>query len=281
MNWRFGRNAKVIVPRRGSDIGAQAWLTETVRALAASMQIYDSIGTGYKELRREDPRIAAALRSALGAATSVVNVGAGAGSYEPRDRAVVAVEPSATMIGQRAFDAFPVVRGNADRLPFADDSFDASLAILTIHHWKNLYRSLAELRRVAREEVVILTWDPAAPGFWLTDYFPDILRIDQRIFPTMDVLSKVLGETTVVKVLIPSDCSDGFLGAYWSRPEAYLLPDVRQAISTFAKLDDVKPGLIRLREDLDSGAWEARNGELRNLANLDLGYRFVVVNLGD
>lgn len=189
------------------------------------MEIYDSIGHGYCELRQADPRIEAAIALALGHAKSVVNVGAGAGSYEPRDRKVV-----------------------------------------------------AELRRVARQKVVILTWDPSAPGFWLTDYFPEILEIDRRIFPTMDSLAKVLGPLVVTEVPIPSDCTDGFLGAYWRRPDAYLLAQVRSAISTFTMIGDLSSGLARLSEDLSSGAWEERNGALRQLEALDLGYRLVVAS---
>jgi len=183
------------------------------------------------------------------------------------------------MIRQRPIEASSVVRAYASNLPFQDGSFDSSLAILTIHHWEGIAKSLSELRRVARKSVVILTWDPEAPGFWLTDYFPEILRIDKRIFPTMDALASVLGPITIVNVPIPSDCTDGFLGAYWNRPKAYLLPEVRSAISTFSKLDDVDSGLAKLRQDLASGKWKRRNVELSSRSNLDLGYRVVVANL--
>ena len=243
------------------------------------MEIYDTIGLGYEQLRRADPRIASALGRALDDSTSVLNVGAGAGSYEPEDRFVVAVEPSSTMIAQRAASAAPVLRASASRLPIGDHVFDAALAILTIHHWENLSHCLAELRRIARNKIVILTWDPAAPGFWLTDYFPEILRIDRCIFPSIKALSAELGEITSAQVLIPSDCSDGFLGAYWNRPEAYLLPEVRAAISTFSKIGDLEPGLSRLRQDLQSGAWDRQNRGLRDLSQFDLGYRLVVANL--
>jgi SAM-dependent methyltransferase len=246
---------------------------------ASTSELYDTIGQGYRRYRRPDPRIAAAIKRALGDAVSVTNVGAGAGSYEPRDRKVVAVEPSLTMIRQRAQGAAPVVRAVASALPFRDACFDAALAILTLHHWSDRAHGLAELARAARRRVVILThtWDPAASGFWLVDdYFPEILASDRLIFPTLDELRRALGRLAVFDVPIPRDCSDGFLGAYWARPEAYLDAGVRGAISGFAKLADAGPGLARLRADLASGVWERRYGALRTREQLDLGYRLVV-----
>jgi SAM-dependent methyltransferase len=202
-------------------------------------------------------------------------VGAGTGSYEPRDRPVVAVDPSAVMIAQRDRGAAPAVRGSASQLPFRDASFDASLAVLTIHHWPDLARGLRELRRVARRRVVVLTWDPAATGFWLADYFPEIPAIDRRILPPLAELERHLGAIEIHHVPVPHDCVDGFLGAYWRRPEAYLRAEVRAAISTFARLRDLERGLAALRRDLDSGAWRARHGHLLERAELDLGYRLV------
>ncbi|MGH7356483.1 MAG: class I SAM-dependent methyltransferase, partial [Candidatus Rokuibacteriota bacterium] len=224
-----------------------------------------------------DPRIGAAIRQTLGAAESVVNVGAGAGSYEPTDRRVVAVEPSLAMIHQRRPGAAPVVQASATDLPFAAGAFAAALAVLTVHHWPDRARGLAELARVAHGRVVIVTWDPATPGFWLTeDYFPSILTIDRPIFPTVDELRGVLGEIEVVPLPVPHDCTDGFLGAYWRRPGAYVDAGVRSAISTFAKLEDVEPGLARLRADLADGTWARRHGDLLRRDELDLGYRLVV-----
>ena len=159
-------------------------------------ELYDTIGRGYRELRRPDPRIAAAILRALGHARSVVNVGAGAGSYEPADRKVIAVEPSMTMIRQRSRDAAPVVRGLANALPFRDESFDASLAILTVHHWSDRQKGLDELRRASRRRVVILTWDPSYQGFWLHDYFPEIWEIDRRIFPSLEAQSRPLSRSS-------------------------------------------------------------------------------------
>jgi SAM-dependent methyltransferase len=221
------------------------------------------------------------IERALGGCDSATNVGAGTGSYEPRGRKVVAVEPSLTMIRQRARDAAPAVRAIATALPFRDASFDAALAILTIHHWTDCARGLAELARAARRRVVILTHDPSAVGFWLEDYFPELFAIDRRIFLTLEQLGRALGRTTVTDVPIPRDCRDGFLGAYWCRPEAYLDAGVRSAISSFAKLanEELAGGLSRLRADLASGAWERRHGALRAREQIDLGYRLVVAEV--
>jgi SAM-dependent methyltransferase len=240
-------------------------------------QLYDAIGPGYGAYRRPDPRIGAAIRQALGDAESVVNVGAGAGSYEPPGRRVVAVEPSRAMIAQRRASMAPVVRASATALPFRDGVFGAALAVLTVHHWPDRARGLAEMARVARDRVVILTWDPAMPGFWLTeDYFPAIFVVDRPIFPTMDELRRALGEIRILPLPVPHDCTDGFLGAYWRRPHAYLDAGVRAAISTFSKIGDPGPGLVRLRGDLEDGTWMRRHGALLDRVELDLGYRLVV-----
>ncbi|MEN8161023.1 MAG: methyltransferase domain-containing protein, partial [Myxococcota bacterium] len=184
--------------------------------------LYDTIGDGYPAHRRPDPRIAAAIERALGAAGSVVNVGAGAGSYEPSDRRVIAIEPSLTMVRQRDVGAAPAVRAVARALPFRDASFDASLAVLTIHHWPELERGLREMVRVASQRVVVLTHDPELPGFWLEDYFPEMFREIRRILPPLDRVRCALGRTETIAVEVPRDCVDGFLCAYWCRPEAYL-----------------------------------------------------------
>jgi SAM-dependent methyltransferase len=240
-------------------------------------QLYDEIGRDYRTYRRPDPRVAAAITRALGDAVTVVNVGAGAGSYEPTDRRVVAVEPSAAMIAQRPAGSAPVVQASATDLPFHDRSFAAALAVLTVHHWPDQARGIAELARVTRERVVLLTWDPATPNFWLIDeYFAEVWEIDRPIFPTLVDLRRLLGPLEIRPLPIPADCTDGFLGAYWRRPEAYLDPGVRGAISTFTKLPDVEPGLARLRCDLADGTWHRRHGDLLDRSELDLGYRLVI-----
>lgn len=239
--------------------------------------LYDRIGVGYAAWRRPDPRIAAHVHAALGDARSVLNVGAGAGSYEPADRAVVAVEPSAEMVRQRVASTAPAVRARAEALPFRDRAFDAAMAVLTIHHWSDVATGLAEMRRIARGRVVILTWDPAHAGCWLTrDYFPEIPEMDRAIFPTLDAMRRLLGPLEVRTVPVPADCIDGFLGAYWRRPEAYLDPGVRGAISAFPKLGDVDARIERLRADLADGTWAMRNREILDAPELDIGYRLVV-----
>jgi SAM-dependent methyltransferase len=239
--------------------------------------LYDRIGVGYADYRRPDPRIARRIEAALGSVRSVVNVGAGTGSYEPADRAVVAVEPSAEMVRQRAATAAPAVRGAAERLPLRNGSVDAALAVLTLHHWSDWRQGLAEMRRVARERVVILTWDAWHPGFWLVqEYFPEIVETDRKSFPTLDAMAGVLGPIDVQPVPTPADCTDGFLGAYWRRPEMYLNAGARGAISAFAKLPHADATLARLRADLENGSWEARHRDLLALPELDLGYRLVV-----
>jgi SAM-dependent methyltransferase len=240
-------------------------------------QLYDQIGIGYARRRRPDPRLAARIVQALGAAETVVNVGAGAGSYEPLDRYVIAVEPSLTMLRQRPQGSAPVVRASATHLPFKEAAFGAALAVLTIHHWPDRARGLRELARVARDRVVVVTWDPAFSGFWLIDdYFPAIGELDRRLLPTLEEIQRALGSCTIGPLPIPHDCTDGFLGAYWRRPHAYLKPEVRHAISAFAKIAGVKEGLTRLAQDLADGTWQRRHGHLLHREELDLGYRMVV-----
>jgi SAM-dependent methyltransferase len=244
------------------------------------MERYDRIGKGYRPYRTPDSRIAARIESALGGAETVVNVGAGTGSYESEHRRVVAVEPSATMIAQRPPGAAPVVRAHAEALPFPDNAFDVAMAILTVHHWADWRRGLAEVVRVA-ETIVLLTWDPAHEGFWLTqDYVPEIHAFDRTVFPPLDALLEALGGGDVRPVPVPHDCTDGFGSAYWRRPEAYLDAGVRRAISTFARVGDVQPGLGWLGADLASGRWHETYGHLLNLDVLDVGYRLVVGRAG-
>jgi SAM-dependent methyltransferase len=247
---------------------------------AGALQAYDVIGHGYAATRRADPRIEAVIRRALGDARTVVNVGAGAGSYEPRDRQVTAVEPSDVMIAQRPPGSAPVVRAAAEALPFPDKSFDAALALLTIHHWTDPQAGLAELVRVA-DRALVLTWDQAVTErFWLlAEYVPEIAELDAGRHVPVDAVADALGGADVIPVPIPFDCDDGFLGAFWRRPHAYLVPAVRDGISGFAALGDRPlPGLRRLRDDLDSGAWQRRHARLLELDELDVGYRLVVTS---
>jgi SAM-dependent methyltransferase len=248
------------------------------------MALYDRIGRNYAAFRRPDRRIASGIDAALGDAIGVVNVGAGAGSYEPRGRTVLAVEPSDVMIRQRPEGAAPCLRGSAEALPLGTAAVDAAMAVLSMHHWTDLERGLGELARVARQRVVLLTWVPDAAPFWLTaDYFPEIAAHDRTIFPGTKalraMLERLIGPVQLSPVPIPHDCTDGVLGAYWRRPEAYLSAERRSVMSSFTRID-AEAGLARLRADLSSGRWAARNGHLLALETLDIGYRLVRCEIG-
>jgi SAM-dependent methyltransferase len=225
---------------------------------------YEAGGLGYAGRRRTDPRIAAHVLAALGDASTVLNVGAGTGSYEPPDRYVVAVEPSAAMRAQRVT---PAVIGVAEALPFDDDSFDAAMATVTIHQWPDLERGLRELRRVARGPVVILSFEgDAMLRFWLHEYVPEVFATESARDPGLDRVARILGgDVKVDEVPIPIDCVDGFVEAFYARPESLLDPEVRRAQSAWAFVEPeiVERGLARLRADLASGEWDARYGHLR------------------
>jgi SAM-dependent methyltransferase len=246
-------------------------------APVAPGRLYEHIGGGYRRHRRPDPRIAARLAEALGDAETVVNVGAGSGSYEPSDRRVTAVEPSTVMLTQRRGPPVPAVRALAEALPFPEGRFDAALAILTLHHWTDPAAGLRELRRVARR-LVLLHFEPGS-AYWLTDEYVPMLRdVEWRWVPGVADVLDAVGAARVEVLAVPHDCVDGFLAAYWRRPGAYLDPTVRASISNFARLDAalVEPGLARLREDLESGAWAERHADLLARDELDAGYRLIV-----
>ena len=238
---------------------------------------YDTIGRSYSRTRGTDPRIAARIWEALGDARTVVNVGAGTGNYEPADREVTAVEPSSVMIAQRPEGAAPVVQATADALPFDDDSFDAAMAVLTLHHWGDWRRGIEELRRVARR-LVVFSWDPSfSRRTWLADYFPFVAE-EETTFPSLADQAGALRATRVTAVPIPHDCRDGFYNAFWRRPDAYLDPEVRAGISVLATrtAEEVGPGVEHLRADRESGAWAERHADLLARDELDLGYRLLV-----
>ncbi len=242
--------------------------------------VYDEIGAGYRTRRHEDPRIASAIWQALGEAAPVLNVGAGAGSYEPRDRQVVGAEPAAVMLAQRPPSAAPAVCARAEELPFGDKAFGAAMGVLTLHHWADRARGLAELRRVSGGPVVLFTRLPEpVPTWWLHDYFPATARLEASRQTSLTRLAAEVGEPAqVIPVPIPADCTDGFNAAYWCRPHAYLDPAVWRAMSALALIPDTDraAGMDRLRGDLASGAWRRRWGHLLGLAELDLGYRVLV-----
>ncbi|RDV06744.1 class I SAM-dependent methyltransferase [Sphingorhabdus pulchriflava] len=239
---------------------------------------YDIIGADYANLRKADPRIGRHIHAALGNARTVLNVGAGAGNYEPTDRVVTAVEPSAEMIAQRPPHLRPAVQASADSLPFEDKSFDASMAILTIHHWPDKAKGLAEIRRVTRGPIVLLTFDPSHRGCWLTDYLPALVTLDEGQMPGIDEYQNWLGPVSVSTVPVPHDCSDGFLYAYWRRPRAYLDPIIRKGMSSFWKIEGTEAALEQLTIDLNSGAWAEQHADILKLQELDVGYRLVISN---
>lgn len=236
---------------------------------------YDTIGRNYAELRKPDPRIASRIYAALGSAATVLNVGAGTGSYEPMNRSVVAVEPSVEMIRKRRPGSAEAIQASAGDLPFADRSFDASMAMLTIHHWPDKAAGLREMRRVTRGRIVLLTFDPAHRP-WLTDYLPELAALDEAQMPALSDYARWLGPVEIAPVPVPHDCVDGFLYAYWRRPAAYLDPYLRSGSSSFWALETAEAGLQRLKHDLESGAWERRYADLLALEAYDAGYRLVV-----
>jgi SAM-dependent methyltransferase len=241
---------------------------------------YDTIGRTYSTTRRPDPRIAARITTGLGNAARVVNVGAGAGNYEPDDRFVVAAEVSLTMVRQRSAIAAPTVQSRAEALPFPDAAFDAALATLTVHHWEDVERGLLEMQRVARRQVIFFFEPTLSRDFWLfSEYFPEIAALEsERAAPGVDRLAATLAVRHVEPVPVPADCRDGFAACYWNRPEVYLDPLVQSGISSFAQLEPEvrRAGTERLRRDLASGAWDERHGELRNLTEIDVCYRLLV-----
>jgi SAM-dependent methyltransferase len=244
---------------------------------------YDRIGRGYANTRRADPRIAGRIEEVLGDARSVVNVGAGAGSYEPPDRDVTAVEPSAEMIAQRPPGAAPVVQASAESLPFGDDSFDAALAVLTTHHWPNLNAGLGEMLRVARQRVMIVAFDSEAlEDLWITaDYFPEMLGLKRPSGANSSYLARVLPAATSSPLLVPRDCTDHFFAALWARPELLFDEGIVRPMWAWQGISEEsrRAGRKRLAADLESGAWDRRYGYLRELDELDVGLRLVVSEL--
>jgi ubiquinone/menaquinone biosynthesis C-methylase UbiE len=249
----------------------------------SSAQLYDTIGATYTVTRRTEPRIAARIWAALGDARTVLNVGAGTGSYEPSDRDVTAVEPSALMRAQRPAGAAPCVAAIAESLPFEDQSFDAAMAFATIHHWQDPIAGLREMQRVARR-VVVFTCDTSEQSwrrrFWLTrDYLPEVAALRAcRVLESVTELARAIG-ARMEPVLIPWDCTDGFFEAYWRRPEAYLDEHVRRGISVWASVGpDAEQRAVRsLRDDLVSGRWAERNRDLVALDAAELGLRLLVI----
>jgi SAM-dependent methyltransferase len=244
---------------------------------------YDRIGVGYGEHRRADPRIAARIEAALGDARSVLNVGAGTGSYEPTGREVTAVEPSAEMIAQRPPGAAPVVRASAESLPFDDGSFDAAMAVLTAHHWTDLDAGLDEMRRVARERIAMVTFDSEAlESLWIAaDYFPEMLALQRPSGASSRSLLGKLPGAASSPIPVPRDCTDHFFAALWARPELLLDEEIVRPMWVWRSIPEEsrRAGRERLAGDLESGAWDRRHGHLRAAPELDVGLRLVVCEL--
>lgn len=247
------------------------------------MALYDSVGRTYGATRRADPRIAAQVSHALAGCNSVVNVGAGTGSYEPT-QTVAVIEPSQLMIDQRPGGAAPAIRAVAEHIPLRDNCADAALAILTLHHWTDLVAGIAEMLRIATHRLVVLTWDADVMGekFWLlSDYLPEARAADAALAVPAELLASLLPDPVSTPVLVPHDCSDGFAGAFWRRPAAYLDPAVRTGMSLFNLTDSgaVEAGLARLEADLRSGGWHRDYATLLDLTELDVGYRLITATI--
>jgi SAM-dependent methyltransferase len=240
---------------------------------------YETHGIGYAQGRQTDPRIAARIHAALGDARTVLNVGAGAGSYEPPDRWVLAVEPSAMMRAQRSPDAAPCLAGSAESIPLDDDSVDAAMACVTIHHWQDRAAGLAELRRVARGPVVVFTFELADLVGWQRDYFGEAVAIEQPRFGSIEeVAAELGGEVRIERIPTPADCADGFFEAYWNRPEPMLDPTVRASQSIWQLIGpDAEEQIFEcLAADLGSGKWDEENGELRAQGSYEGALRLVI-----
>lgn len=246
---------------------------------------YDRIGARYGAYRREDPQLRRRIHAALGTAASVVNVGAGAGSYEPPDRYVIAIEPSDVMAAQRPPDRPPAVRAYADALPLRDDSVDAAMAILSLHHWDDAREAgVREMRRVARESVVIVTYDAEVSArMWLVaEYLPEVADLDRNIFPPPAQIASWLGGARIEPLPIPANTPDWMLGSFWAHPERVLDEGARSATSGFARQPApvVERVVDSVRRDLEDGTWDARHGHLRRLDELDVGLRLIVAEAG-
>jgi len=241
---------------------------------------YGTVGEGYARKRRTDPRIAARVHRALGDAKTVLNVGAGAGSYEPNDRYVIAIEPSEAMRAQRPAHLVPAIHGIAEQLPLDDQSVDASMALVTVHQWQNLDQGLRELTRVTRGPIVVLTFDgDALDLYWLADYAPELISVERRRYPAIaTIVAGLGGNADVETVPVPIDCVDGFTEAYYARPEAFLDAEVRRSQSawSFVRDEDQTRFVQTLSDDLKSGAWDRKYGAWRTKPYFEGSLRLIV-----
>lgn len=256
-----------------------------MRATIAGDFDYEEGGWSYAENRKTDPRIESRVHAALGDARRVINVGAGAGSYEPTDRYVVAVEPSARMRAQRPAGRVPAIDATAESLPFDDGAFDAAMAMVTLHQWSDPIVGLREVRRVATGPVVILTFDrDALDRFWLAEYVPELIEAERSRYQPLDWIAEQLGgATTIIEMEVPIDCSDGFTEAFYARPEKFLEEGVRRTQSAWGFVDDAVEAraVARLEADLQSGTWHRRHGHLLEEPTFHSSLRLIVNNLTD
>lgn len=242
---------------------------------------YDTIGQEYARYRREDPSLQKRIRERLGSARTVVNVGAGGGSYEPTDLHVIAIEPSDVMAAQRPRSRAPAIRASAESLPLRDESVDAAMSVLSLHHWDDAReRGVRELRRVARDTVLILTFDAAVSGrMWLmSEYLPEVAALDHAIFPAPEQIAGWLGgDVQIEPVLLSRETPDWMLGSYWAHPERVLDAGARQATSGFARMPAhvVERAVANVQRDLSDGSWDRRHGKLRGLSEYDVGLRLI------
>jgi SAM-dependent methyltransferase len=243
---------------------------------------YNAHGSDYSAYRRTDPRIAQYVHEALGEARTILNVGAGAGSYEPFDRYVVAIEPSSVMRSQRSDKHVPALNGKAEALPFDDNAFDAVMAMVTVHHWLYMKKGLKELKRVSRKKVLVLSFDPEAlDNFWMAGYAPELIAVEKLRYPTIDFVIRALGgQAEVIDIPVPFDCTDGFQEAFFGRPEAFLDPQIRKSQSAWGFLEKGKEKEIvgRLKRSMESGEWDERYGHLRKQEEFTCALKLIVVN---
>jgi SAM-dependent methyltransferase len=245
---------------------------------------YDGKDHNYPAIRKADPRIGMYVRRSLDSCDTVLNVGAGTGSYEPADKFVIAVEPSSVMRAKRlALGRYPAVNAKADDLPFDDKSFDAVMAVLTVHHWPDLKSGLSEVKRVSKKKITILTYDPEMLDiFWNAKYFPQLIEIERSRYPKLDRIAECVGkDITITGIKIPFDCTDGFQEAFYGRPEAFLQAEVRNAQSAWGLLDkELESKYVkRLSDDLESGEWDRLYGYHRMLPEFEGAFRMLEVDL--
>lgn len=235
--------------------------------------VYDKIGEGYSIGRKTDPKISSFLNQFLDGSESILNIGAGAGSYEPIHKNLIAVEPSLEMIRQRPKNSHLVKQAFAEQLPFKDASFSHSMTVLSMHHWSDRNAAFNEIKRVTTNRFIAVTWNPNSEPYCLTkDYFPEIHEIDKSIFPSLDELSNTFAGIKNYPLEIPVGCVDGFTAAYWARTAAYLDSKIRSGMSTFVKINNHDDGLRKLKADLNSGVWQEKNNGIESLSKLDVGY---------